>query len=317
MAANLAIASTTFIGLGFLVAFLMSSVSVLAGLTASDTTSASGGSGGVTESTEYKSVTTSTDERHQTHPRRRARSHPTRYNSPIARTLAPVAPYLNLSDYTAGQSPTKTQATRHFIVTVWADYKGTPRIPKRNAIYSSSHYIPTGNTYFFDLTISIRKLGGSSQDRLKEIGITIPTDGLYDVTPNSKLESLLTKSYDGPGAYMLSNQRFVPYINFTRDFLQLRLVPRSASSAPFIVLDDDKTKELSVRLAEANISEYHSRLESAIVVQDDGSGKQSSAKRTVAVVNTYERYADPGGGMDLMARDKVNVVKFNGGDDGH
>ena len=201
---------------------------------------------------------------------------------------------------------------QRFRAAFYADYKGPPRIVTMNRVFDPDHYMPTQNQFYYDIVVSIRKITNSNY-RLKEIGIEFPTTGITD----PKIEPLLEQNYSGPGVRMLSNQRFIPYINMTKDYLQVRLIPRSGSSSPWIELGDDKTKEVSFRLAEANVSEVDpSRL--SMINLEDKQKKKSSDRRGVARVFVYERYQVDDSGVDAYVQHEPYwVVKWNRRDDGH
>jgi hypothetical protein len=223
-----------------------------------------------------------------------------------------------LAQASSGRIIGATTLQRRFTVQIYPDYKGPPPTTGKPNIWHEAAYIPTLNTYFYDLIISIRKIPNFSDSsyRLKELGIEIPTTGIYDTTKDSKVkpEALLDTAYDGPGIRMLSNPRFVPYINSLKDYMQIRLIPRSASSDPVLVLNDARSAEAGFRLAEANVCQVNPERAGNVIVQGSD-GRQRTEKRGVVGVDVYERYAGPNG-QDVYVKYQVLVAKWEGGDSG-
>ncbi|ORY08604.1 hypothetical protein BCR34DRAFT_603462 [Clohesyomyces aquaticus] len=172
--------------------------------------------------------------------------------------------------------------TSCFTLQVWADYKGPPTTyPKENK-FDASDYLPTENPFLFDLIFCIRKIPTKARAdyKLREILINIPHTGA-----KKDIEPLLEEDYDGPGARVLANQRFTATLNRTKEYLQVRLIPRSALKHPTMVINDRRTSEISFRFAEANVAPVrnptfvgiHGRVE-----REGGLG--------VVKVEYYERY---------------------------
>jgi hypothetical protein len=171
-----------------------------------------------------------------------------------------------------------------YTLSIYADYKGPPRLPKDHS-HDPDDYIPTLNPFYFDLIFVVKKRGQfeHSKFRLKEILIDIPNVGIYDT--KFPAEALLEKNYDGPGVLMLANQRFVPEINLTPTSMTIKIIPRSASSDPVMVIDDKKSDNLSFRLAEANISQIKIKTPTPV----HGQGVQD---RGFVKVHMYEVYSN-------------------------
>nr|OQO29955.1 hypothetical protein B0A51_02546 [Rachicladosporium sp. CCFEE 5018] len=134
-----------------------------------------------------------------------------------------------------------------FSLDVFPDYKGKPPKWDRDA-YDPNGYIPMKNDYLFDLIFVIRKSSSGNAQNLAEVVVNLPHSGVTDV------EALVDVNYNDPRARMLSNQRFVVYINWTTTHIQIRVVPRSAKPRPTIVMNDERTRDLSFRLAEVPIA---------------------------------------------------------------
>lgn len=253
--------------------------------------------------------------------------------TPAAPPTAPAAPILpqnikppsnspggltthtTLSQYLAHPQESPIHRDRRFKVAVYADYKGPPPVnPKLvdNKIFDPNQYMPTGNTFYYDIVFSIRKdpTWANSDYQLVELSVEIPTDGVLTSADGikGKLESLLEKNYTGPGVRMLSNQRFVPFLNFTDDYLQVRLVPRSSSTTPLMVLSDSRTTELSFRLAEANVSQINPG-KSTFAIRKDMAGVETVRPCSFAVVNVVEKYKVDESGIFSYVRYPITVVK--------
>ena len=135
-------------------------------------------------------------------------------------------------------------AKNHFIVAVYPDY--ATQFPTPN---DAKFTIATDNIYLMDLIISIRRDHPADPkvvDALREITVNIPI-----ASSDQKGEPLL-KNYVGPGATMLSNQRYNVLLNRSTTNLQCRVVPRGKESQP---INDSKTDELSFKLSECYINE--------------------------------------------------------------
>ena len=135
-------------------------------------------------------------------------------------------------------------AKNHFIVAVYPDY--VTQFPAPNDAKST---IATENIYLMDLIISIRRDHPADPkivDALREITVNIPI-----ASSDQKGEPLL-KNYVGPGATMLSNERYNVLLNRSTTNLQCRVIPRGKESQP---ISDSKTDELSFKLSECYINE--------------------------------------------------------------
>lgn len=107
---------------------------------------------------------------------------------------------------------------------------------------------------------------------------------------------------------MLSNQRFVPLISRNKDYLQVRLIPRSAEEHPEIVLNDGKTAEISFRLSDVEVP--------ATVVKNWVAikGKQQREQLGFVRVDMWERYSVTSGVFNVWNRGTF-VIKRDVADD--
>lgn len=218
---------------------------------------------------------------------------PTKANHIIVskKSAVPVSPGTNLKASLPAQC---------FEVKIYADFKG-PSAPVNLGRYAPGDFIPSRNEYLYDLIFSVRKSKArfKADYKLREIIFNIPTSALAGAT-----EPLINAGVVGPKVRMLSNQRFVPFLNWAEGFLQVRLVPRSASDHPMIVMNDNKTKEISFRLQEVEVPEIRTKVGIPIIDQKD------KVERGLAEVFVYERYATDaddvtGGGSPRI----IKVVK--------
>ena len=173
-----------------------------------------------------------------------------------------------------------------FDVRIYADYKGLPPLWKAvDGSYDAADYIPTRNEYLYDLIFSVRKLATRSKADydLREIIINIPSS-----TIKSPAEPLINAGAEGPKVRMLSNQRFVPFLNWTDEYLQVRLVPRSAKEHPVIKVNDNRSKEISFRLQEVDVP----AVRTPVWVPIHGGKREQLG---LAKVLVYERYETPVG----------------------
>lgn len=202
-----------------------------------------------------------------------------------------------------------TTISTRFDLTVFADYKGPPRRFTQDK-YHPDDYLATDNIYFYDLIFSIRKklLAAASQYELLKIVIDIP---VASNPPNKQVEALLTPTYDGQGARMLSNQRFIPFLfnDNPGEPLHVELVPRSANDDYRIMLNDRKTRELGFRLAEANISPV---VVPTWVEIDGVRQRQQRGKVTITMTEWYSTPAFPRG--EAVAS-RYTVIKWAKRDD--
>ena len=187
-----------------------------------------------------------------------------------------------------------------FTVEIYPDYKGPPkRDPKSGNVVDPNAYVPTQNTYLFDLIISVRKIPQRKDFNyaLSEILISIPhTGGPKNVEP------LLDQDYADPRARMLSNQRFTPLLNRNSTHLQVRLIPRSSKAAPSKIINDRGTTEMSFRLAEAQIAKVADppTVRGGVVLLPGTDKKVPGSTVNVVVWERYVRdtgiYSVPGNG---------------------
>ena len=190
-----------------------------------------------------------------------------------------------------------------FSVVIYADYKSVPKFwPKDGPLtFDKDNYLPTKNDNLYDLIVSVRKVHNEHVDYdMREIIINIPTTG-----PKNR-EALIDDTQLGPRARMLSNQRFVPLLNWTAEYLQVRLVPRSAKDHPTISLMDNRTTQISFRLEDVAIPLVQHPVRVAIHDQI-----QPTLGCGLATVFVYERYVPKGGGIDTTASPvgQVRLVK--------
>lgn len=193
-----------------------------------------------------------------------------------------------------------------FDVRIYADYKGLPPSWKAaDGSYDATDYVPTRNEYLYDLIFSVRKLATRSKADydLREIIINIPTS-----TIKAPAEPLINAGSEGPKVRMLSNQRFVPFLNWTDEYLQVRLVPRSAKEHPVMKINDNRSKEISFRLQEVDVP----AVRTPVWVPIHG---QKREQLGLAKVLVYERYETPVGVVSASpAPLNVFVVKRDVGD---
>jgi hypothetical protein len=187
-----------------------------------------------------------------------------------------------------------------FNVQIYADYKGPPKIWTEDNSFDPGNYIPTQNDYLYDLIFSVRKIPtrAKADYDLREIIINIPI-----TTIKAPAEPLINAGSEGPRVRMLSNQRFVPFLNWTDEYLQVRLVPRSANEHPVIKINDNRTKEISFRLQEVDVPPI--RTKSWVPIHG-----QNREQLGVAKVAVYERYKTSAGVVSAApAPMNVFVVK--------
>jgi len=177
-----------------------------------------------------------------------------------------------------------------FTLLIFPDFKGRP-VPFSNGAFDANDFCPTAHPFLYDLIFSVRKNphAKASTFLLKEILIDIPHEGGYIIRPHD--EALLLEDYDGPGARMLSNQRFVIFLNRTSRFITARLIPRSAFDNLVLPINDVRTNEVSFRLAEPYIAPIKNEI--GVRVRTDGVVKKRP--RAQVSVMMYERYQTPSG----------------------
>lgn len=212
-----------------------------------------------------------------------------------------------LKELAVGGATLKAQ----FDLFVFPDYKGPPTRLTRNR-YDPQDYIPTSNFYYFDLIFSIRKrlIGTDSSYQLLKLAIDIPVLA----TPPSKISSLLTANYDGPGLRMLSNQRFIPFLyspdaTATAPLLHIELVPRSSQVVYALPMNDKRTSEADFRIAEANISPM------SVTVPTQIEGSDLMQIREQVTVTLSEWYKTPAHPTGEVVSSTYTVIKWNTTDD--
>ncbi|KAH0566346.1 hypothetical protein GP486_000252 [Trichoglossum hirsutum] len=202
-----------------------------------------------------------------------------------------------------------SQPTTCFNVQIYADYKGPPTIHTDDNAFDKNNYLATQNVYLYDLIFSVRKLPTKAKAdyRLREIIINLPRDNIA-----APAEPLINSGSPTPRARVLSNQRFVPFLNWTKEYLQVRLVPRSAEDHPVIVINDRRTKEVSFRLEEVDIMPIRTK----VWVPIHGGPREQLG---VCKVMVYERYETPAGVVSaapaptnvfLVKRDVTDELKY-------
>ncbi|KIX05661.1 uncharacterized protein Z518_03633 [Rhinocladiella mackenziei CBS 650.93] len=178
---------------------------------------------------------------------------------------------------------TRAVSSACFTLQAYAYYKGISNPPSNVTGYAPNDYIPTLNKYLLDLIFVVRKdprkVAGNNQ-LLREVQIDIPHRAL---NTGRKTDALVRPDWSG-GARMLSNQRFVPFVNRTPDALQVRLVPRSAAEHPVIRMDDQRAADLSFRLSEVEVPT--SEIKKWVTIE----GQREREFLGYVVLDWYERY---------------------------
>jgi hypothetical protein len=205
-----------------------------------------------------------------------------------------------------GAAPIQLQS--QFALNIYADYKPFPK-PRDKDGFDPAAYLPTQNLFLYDLIFSLRKIVSKSAFPLLEIQIDLPNEGLDPGSKDPNQEPLLTKSYAGAGARMLSNQRFVPLVYIDTDHLRVRLIPRTAGDSYQFELSDDKSRELSFRLAEPDVA--HVRAGQFVPVKGSPGRPQFRGVAKVTMVEIYA--AGPSGTWPVTST--VEVVKWGTRDD--
>lgn len=176
--------------------------------------------------------------------------------------------------------------------------------------FDAANYIPTQNDYLYDLVFSIRKIPACAKSdyRLQEIIINLPHTEIA-----ARAEPLINTGSAAPRARILANPRFVPSLNWTEAYLQVRLVPRSAEEHPVMVINDQRSKEIGFRLEEVDVAP--TRMKSWVPIHN-GNREQLG----VVKVDVYERYETPGGEVSaapapmtvfLVKRDVRDDVQYD------
>jgi hypothetical protein len=210
-----------------------------------------------------------------------------------------------------GGASLKTQ----FSLTIFADYKGPPPIPRTSPDgFSVNDFLPTGNIYYYDLIFSIRKKPAMSKSdfQLLKIVIDLPVKDPTATTPTSAAdEPLLMPEYSGPGLRMLSNQRFIPFLfHDTKNApMHIELIPRSANDDYALICNDRRTAELGFRLAEPRICP----MVTPTFVKVEGT--RNKVPRGLVKVRWTEYYKTPNKPEGEPVGDSYDVVKLDGTDD--
>ncbi|ORY12599.1 hypothetical protein BCR34DRAFT_613864 [Clohesyomyces aquaticus] len=210
------------------------------------------------------------------------------------------------TDRDKGNIPGNMIPIKCFFMDVFVDYKGL--YPRNDGIYHPDDYIPTNGQYLNDLVFSIRK-GSDRTDvrnkqRLREILVRIPTAPV--TTDVGKTDALMTPDWSG-SVHMLGNQRFVPLLNRTATYLDVRLIPRSAETDPVIYLNDNRTTEVSFKLTDVAVPPTKVRKSFAI------KGERNNLDFGFAEVKMWERYQIDDKGLMVASvtdsRKKYFVIK--------
>ena len=127
---------------------------------------------------------------------------------------------------------------------------------------------------------------------LREIVIHIPNTP--DPKEATKTDALITKDWKGR-ARLLSNQRFVTFVNRTPQYLEIRLIPRSAEINPVIKMNDDKTKEVSFVLTEVNVPKTVVKKFFTI------KGERQNQEFGFARIDMWERYQIDQDGLQVVS----------------
>ncbi|KAJ9494738.1 hypothetical protein H2202_009814 [Exophiala xenobiotica] len=194
--------------------------------------------------------------------------------------------------------PSISNLTRKFKLIVFADYKGPPtrvQMPGHDN-YAKDDFVPARNIFYFDLIFDLRKVVTKSAYHLVKIAVDIPMHTQNSPT-DAIHETLVSDTYDGAGVRMLSNQRFIPFLTYDSSNnvsnMHIELIPRSTNLDYEIVLDDDRTAELSFRLAEPRISDV---LANTTAVEVDGERRKLEVgKCLVRWTEYYSTSAFPDG----------------------
>lgn len=205
---------------------------------------------------------------------------PPRLNSSSITTLPPFK--------TTSTSGPGQISTAQFTLLVHVDYRPPPPTPllanNGQPVYAPLDYLPTDTKYLYDIIIAIRRKSPNLSPgyKLSELRIEMPISPDDKDLPNSHgiVREPLFKmgGYKGPGARMVGNQRFVPTLYNSTDagggpVLGIKLIPRSGrQDATIQLLNDSRTSEASVRLAEVDLAPIRQSLNVA-VAQIDASGK--------------------------------------------
>jgi hypothetical protein len=220
------------------------------------------------------------------------------------------------------QDPSKANAavtasstlTSQFSLAVHPDYHGPPPIPYTAAdgtiTYSANDFIPTATTYFFDLIFSLQHQPPNPPIPYPLVSITVstPTDTSTSSTASTH-EPLITGTYAGGGAIMLSNKRLIPTLTSSSGFLHIDLTPRDA-------LPDSTTTDsiAAVDMADASFKLLAPVIAGIVNAQTlnvvGGAGTVARGLCKVRVTETY-LMSD---GTTSNVHSSWNVVKRAGGD---
>ena len=127
---------------------------------------------------------------------------------------------------------------------------------------------------------------------LREIVIHIPNTP--DPKEATKTDALITKDWKGR-ARLLGNQRFVTFVNRTPQYLEIRLIPRSAEINPVIKMNDDKTKVVSFVLTEVNVP--NTVVKKFFTIK----GERQNLEFGFARIDMWERYQIDQDGLQVVS----------------
>ncbi|KAF2001043.1 hypothetical protein P154DRAFT_464864, partial [Amniculicola lignicola CBS 123094] len=187
------------------------------------------------------------------------------------------------TDQDKGNIPVNMNPIKCFTLDVFVDYKGL--YPRTGGFFHPDDYIPTNGKYLIDLIFSIRK-GSTRTDprnnqQLREILVRIPTAPVTD--ERGKTDALMGPDWSG-SVHMLGNQRFVPMLNRTQNYMDVRLIPRSAAENPVVKLDDNRTAEMSFKLTDVGVPA--TRVKKGFAIK----GQQGNIDFGFAEIKMWERY---------------------------
>jgi hypothetical protein len=201
--------------------------------------------------------------------------------------------------------------TSQFSLAVYPDYRGPPPLPFTAAdgtvTYSSKDFIPTTTTHLFDLIFSLQHQPPTPPIPfpLLSLSLSIPTD----TSENTSHEPLLSGTYAGDGAYMLSNLRLIAFLTASPGFLHIELKPRSAlpgsaspESIPAVEMSDASFRLLACPIASIV------NAKTLKVIGGAGAAVRSLCK--VKVVETYLM----SGNVEGKVSNVWDIVKRDGGD---
>ncbi|KAH8654009.1 hypothetical protein BGZ60DRAFT_435848 [Tricladium varicosporioides] len=223
---------------------------------------------------------------------------PPRFNSSSIITLPPF-------NITSSPGP-QTIPGPQFTLLIHVDYRPPPPTPmlanNGQPIYAPMDYLPTDTEYLYDIIIAIRRKNPNLSPgyKLSELRIEMPISPDDKDGPDSHgiVREPLFKmgGYKGPGVRMVRNQRFVPTLYNSVDpagkpILGVKLIPRSGrQDATIQLLNDGRTNELSVRLAEVELAPVMQRINVAVAqIGADGKGLNKVVNEGRGIVKLWLR----------------------------